>query len=95
MILLGILTHLARTRPRFPLFTSSHDSLVSDPDVWEWSLGTRLEGVVKRNHDIKITSLSRAPHEKWQKEANLFLHEPLVQTRISTLAAITAVAQGL
>ena len=35
VLLLGTLTHLARTRPRFPLFTSSHDLLVSDPDVCE------------------------------------------------------------
>ena len=42
-----------------------------------------------------MTSLSRAPPQRWQAEANLFLHEALKQTRITTFAAITALAQEL
>ena len=53
------------------------------------SLRTRLD---KSNF---MTSLSRAPPQRWQAEANLFLHEALKQTRITTFAAITALAQEL
>ena len=43
ILVLGKLTHLARTRPRFILFTSSHDLLVSFPDV-ESGNETRIYG---------------------------------------------------
>ena len=63
ILVLGTLTHLARTRPRFILFTSSHDLLVSDPDV-ESGNETRVSG------GRFMTKLSRAAAEKWQKEAH-------------------------